>query len=151
VISEPTTATVFYQNFYLHIIKEILTVMTDYRHMSGFKLQAQILQQLIGCVEVEGIVRVKLNSDAGQPHAYATNKEFVIVLLIECIKSLFPNLNKVQIEAFVWKLFNTCGDWPEFKSTLRDLLVSMKSFSSSNDDFYEEERKVSDFILTHLI
>jgi hypothetical protein len=49
----------------------------------------------------------------------------------------------VQIEAFVWKLFNTCNQWQDFKSTLRDLLISMKSFSSSNDDFYEEEKKVS--------
>jgi exportin-1 len=67
----------------------------------------------------------------------------VVALLIECIKELFPNLNKVQIEAFVWKLFNTAGEWAEFKATLRDLLVSMKSFSSNNDELYEEERKVS--------
>lgn len=64
------------------------------------------------------------------------------MILIQAINSLFPNLNKVQIEAFVWKLFNTCGEWSEFKNTLRDLLVSMKSFASSNDDLYEEERKV---------
>ena len=70
--------------------------------------------------------------------------------MIECIASGFPNLNKVQIEAFVWKLFNTCTDWTQFKSTLRDLLVSMKSFSSSNDDFYEEERKVRIMIIVLL-
>jgi exportin-1 len=56
---------------------------------------------------------------------------------------LFPNLNKVQIEAFVLNLFNHCSDWPSFKSTLRDLLISMKSYSSNNDEFYEDERKVS--------
>jgi hypothetical protein len=32
-----------------------------------------------------------------------------------------------------------------FKETLRDLLISMKSFSSSNDEFYEEEKNVSVF------
>ena len=76
-------------------------------------------------------------------HQYASNKDFVIALLIDSINALFPNLNKVQIEAFVWKLFNSSTEWSDFKSTLRDLLVSMKSFSSSNDDFYEDERKVS--------
>lgn len=49
----------------------------------------------------------------------------------------------MQIEGFVWKLFNASGDWAEFKNTLRDLLVSMKSFASSNDELYEEERKAA--------
>lgn len=142
VATEPQVATIFYQNFYLLIIKDILAVMTDYRHMSGFKIQGQILQQLLCCVEQDGIILAKLNQDNGQPHGYNTNKEFVVALLIDCINSLFPNLNKVQIEGFVWKLFNTCGDWAEFKSTLRDLLISMKSFASSSDELYEEERKV---------
>ena len=35
---------------------------------------------------------------------------------------------------------------------MRDLLISMKSFASSNDDFYEEEKKVSKLIyLIYLI
>lgn len=38
VITEPQIATIFYKNFYLLIIRDTLTVMTDYRHMSGFKL-----------------------------------------------------------------------------------------------------------------
>ena len=92
------------------------------------------------------IIQGPINKEDGTPHGFPTNKDFVISLLIDCIKALFPNLNKVQIEAFVWKLFNACLEWSEFKSTLRDLLISMKSFSSSNDDFYEEERKVSFFI-----
>lgn len=87
-----------------------------------------------------------LNQDNGQPHQMATNKDFVIALLIDCISSLFPNLNKVQIEAFVWNLFNHCYDWQKFKGTLRDLLISMKSFSAGSDEFYEDERKVNYFL-----
>lgn len=86
---------------------------------------------------------VPLHSDAGAPHGFPTNKDFVVQLLIGIIICLFPNLNKVQTEAFVWKLFNTSQEWQAFKSTLRDLLVSMKSFSSVDDQLYEEERKVS--------
>jgi len=33
-------------------------------------------------------------------------------------------------------------DWPQFKSVLRDLLISMKSFASNDDEFYQEEKKV---------
>ena len=38
VMKEPQVANIFYQNFYVIIIKDILAVLTDYRHMSGFKL-----------------------------------------------------------------------------------------------------------------
>jgi len=38
VMSEPMVATIFYQNFYTLIMKDTLAAMTDYRHMSGFKL-----------------------------------------------------------------------------------------------------------------
>jgi hypothetical protein len=54
------------------------------------------------------IIQSPINKEDGAPHGFPTNKDFVISLLIDCIKALFPNLNKVQIEAFVWKLFNAC-------------------------------------------
>jgi len=59
------------------------------------------------------------------------------------LQSKFPNMNRVQIEAFVIKLFNSLSDWRTFKDTLRDLLISMKSFASKNDEFYAEEKQVS--------
>ena len=52
-------------------------------------------------------------------------------------------MNKIQIEAFVLKLFNTLSDWSAFKSTLRDLLISMKSYASQSDEFYTDEKTVS--------
>ena len=39
----PQTASSFYQFFYTKILKESLTVMIDYRHMGGFKMQATII------------------------------------------------------------------------------------------------------------
>jgi len=66
---------------------------------------------MIQVVENGNIIVSKINVDQGSEHQYANNKEFVINLLIDCINSLFPNLNKVQIEAFVLKLFNNCFDW----------------------------------------
>ena len=35
---EPQAATLFYRNFYSKVLKDTLTVMTDYQHVSGFKL-----------------------------------------------------------------------------------------------------------------
>lgn len=64
-------------------------------------------------------------------------------LLKGSLIEMFPNLNKVQIEAFVIKMFNTAGDWPEFKQNLRDLLISMKSFASTDDSLYLEEKEAA--------
>ena len=69
-----------------------------------------------------------------------SNKSFVQNLILTQLLTMFPNLNMVQVEGFVLKLFNTCQVWAEFKSTVRDLLVSMKQFASMNDAFYQEER-----------
>lgn len=142
IMQTPQVANVVYKGFYLLMIRDILTIMTDYRHVSGFKLQAQILQQMLQIVEGNNVLTERLCVDQ-TPHQFADNKQFVISLLIDCISTLFQNLNKVQIEAFVLNLFNFCHDWPKFKATLRDLLISMKSYSASNDDFYQEEKKVS--------
>lgn len=44
VVTEPSIANIFYSKFYVMIIKDVLANLTDYRHMSGFKLQGLILQ-----------------------------------------------------------------------------------------------------------
>ena len=40
-------------------------------------------------------------------------------------------------------MFNTCNDWTEFKTTVRDLLISMKSFAGQDEALYAEEKQVS--------
>lgn len=120
--------------------------MIDYRHMSGFKIQSMIMQELLSAVGPNNNIidpQVKLNDDQGQPHTSPTNKDFVCEYLAGTLLSQFTNLNRVQVEAFVIKLFNSLHDRKIFKDTLRDLLLSMKSFASQNDEFYQEEKQVS--------
>lgn len=52
--------------------------------------------------------KLSVDPNSGQQHSFNSNKDFVIALLIDCISTLFPNLNRVQIEAFVLNLFNYC-------------------------------------------
>lgn len=138
VSTEPYYATLFYQNFYCQILRDTITVMTDYQHVSGFKLQCSILQQLIQAVDRQDCIdpNTRILDEKNQPHQLETNKQFVQNLILTSLLAMFPNLNKVQVEGFVLKLFNTAYEWTEFKSTLRDLLVSMKQFASMNDAFY---------------
>jgi hypothetical protein len=41
-------------------------------------------------------------------------------------------------------MFNNYENWKEFKGTIRDLMVSMRSFSSKEDAFYDHLMKVSE-------
>ena len=72
-----------------------------------------------------------------------SNRDFVCEYLASFICEKFANLNRVQVEAFVIKLFNSLNDWKAFKDTLRDLLISMKSYATQDNDFYAEEKQVS--------
>jgi len=53
--------------------------------------------------------------------------------------SICPHLNKVQVEAFILKLFNHVEVWTDFKGHLRDLILSMKQHAVQDDTFYAEE------------
>ncbi len=46
----PMVATDFYKVTYTQVLRETLAVMIDYRHVSGFKMQAMILQELLSAV-----------------------------------------------------------------------------------------------------
>lgn len=120
--------------------------MIDYKHVSGFKMQSMILQELfIAVSDGSNVINpsVKMHSDQGQPHTCNSNKDYVCEYLSNTLTSQFANMNRVQIESFVIKLFNHLHDWKTFKDTLRDLLISMKSYASQNDEFYEEEKNAA--------
>lgn len=98
ILSEsPQYATIFYQSFYTKVLSETLSVITDYRHVSGFKLQGMILQQLLQAVDRPDLIDVatKLVDAKGVPHTSTTNKEFVMAFLTTHLLEMFPNLNKV--------------------------------------------------------
>ena len=88
-------------------------------------------------------VMAPIKGPDGQPHTLQNNKDYVIKLLCETIMSMFANLNPVQVEKFIHEFFNTVEDWMAFKGAVRDLMISMRSFSSQQNDFYEYETKVS--------
>lgn len=146
----PAVATIFYQHFFTRCVRDTIAVMTDYRHMAGFKMQGQILMMMLQAVDSDQIVdpSQRLVDQNGNHHQCSSNKDFAMGLLKEIICQMFPNLNSVQVESFVIRLFNTLSEWSEFKVTLRDLLVSMKKFASADDAFYREEKEVSGSLLT---
>jgi len=99
IASQPQVCSLFYQHFYPTILRDTFQVMTDLRHLAGFKLQVKIIMQLIQLIEFNKItVPISIN---GQPHNLESNKAFVLQLLNSDILEAFPNLNAQQVEAYV--------------------------------------------------
>lgn len=49
--SEPSICTQFFQSFYITLLEELLVIMTDCRHLAGFKKHVTILQLLVQIVD----------------------------------------------------------------------------------------------------
>ena len=127
----------FYRAFVLPLIQDVLAVMTDRLHKSGFKMHATLLRHLFHLVEA-GHVTVPL-FDGGN---YPTNQAFMREHVANLLKSSFPNLTHQQVVDFVVGCFDLRMDLPSFKTHLRDFLVQLKEFSAENNqDLYSEEQQ----------
>ena len=87
----------FYRAYYLGLLQDIFSVLTDTLHKPGFKLQAMILSHLFLAVE-SGAITTPLNPEAG---ATKTNQQYLRELLLQMFSSSFPNLTQAQLTAAI--------------------------------------------------
>jgi exportin-1 len=117
-ISQP-----FYQAFLLPLIQDVLVVMTDRLHKSGFKNQAGILMHIFHQVQT-GQVTVPLSEGVSD------NAQFLKEHVASLLMGAFPNLTQSQVVTFVMGLFDTTKDLAAFKQHLRDFLIAVKEFET---------------------
>lgn len=91
----------FYSTYFHQILQDILAVLTDSFHKSGFKLQATILMQLLTIVE-SGKVHVPLFPANSAPDV--TNQSYIREFIIHMFASAFPNLNPFAPAFFFSKI-----------------------------------------------
>jgi exportin-1 len=124
----------FYQAHFLRLLQDILYVITDTSHKSGFKLQSSILAHMylqINQINVPiyDVAKITNTNNAGFLKDYTIN----------LLANAFPNVNRIQIETFTMGLFDLNKDITHFKLHVRDFLISLKEFSGNNQDLYREE------------
>lgn len=135
----------FYQQFLLPLTQDILGIMTDRLHKSGFKLQATVLQHICCLLEKDRAVAPLYDPQAdnhapSQKDGSTDNKQFVMEYIACLLTSSFPNMTKTQVIAFVKGLFKVSHDLVAFKQHLRDFLVTVKEFEAEdNSELYIEE------------
>ena len=126
----------FYSIYLMQICSDIFLVLTDSLHKSGFKLQAEILRQLIFVVESKWLI-APISAECPD------NKTYVREYLISALISSFPNMSKSNVTGFVDAMFINCGVWKQFKTIVRDFLITMKEFAEDSELLYSEERQVN--------
>lgn len=140
-VLEPSMKNDFYRTFYLSLLQDILYVLTDADHKSGFRLQALILCHLMGLADrlLVPLYQPNFIQTAALPSNVLFLKQHIQTLL----KSAFPHLKDTQIETFVQGLFDLHKDFAVFRLHLRDFLISLREFASEdNQSLYAEEREL---------
>mmetsp|Transcript_9304 Transcript_9304/g.29578 ORF Transcript_9304/g.29578 Transcript_9304/m.29578 type:complete len:1130 (-) Transcript_9304:499-3888(-) len=131
----------FYQAFLLALLQDILAVMTDRLHKSGFKMHATLLRHIFHLVEAGQVTAPLFPS---HDH-HASNQAFLREHVANLLATSFPNLTRRQVYEFVVGLFDLNMDLLSFKTHLRDFLIRLKEFSvEDNRDLFSEERAAAD-------
>ena len=137
--SNRNIAQAFYQQFLLQLIQDVMGILTDRSHKSGFALQAAALRHMFHLVE-GGQVDAPLFDPASSP--FTTNAEFLHDYIAKLITTAFPNLSKQQVGAFVAGVFSQNMSLELFREHLRDFLIQIKEFSEDdNSELFLEERE----------
>jgi exportin-1 len=138
IAPNPQVSQPFYQTFLLSLIQDVMGVLTDRLHKSGFKLQAGVLMHLFHVVQT-GQVGVPLFDTATVPEG-TDNASFLKEHVAGLLMTAFPNLTKAQVVSFVMGLFDINLDLNAFKQHLRDFLITVKEFASEdNSELFVEE------------
>jgi len=141
IAPNPQIAQSFYQTFLVSLIQDVLGIMTDRLHKSGFKLQAAVLKHLFHLVQTAQ-VKVPL-FDPSAMSGIEDNAHLLKEHVCGQVMEAFPNLSKIQAMNFVTGLFRVSVDLNPFKQLLRDFLVEIKEFGEDNADLFLEETEAN--------
>lgn len=130
----------FFKGYFTTLLQDLLGVLTDAFHKTGFRLQSQILAKLFTIIDSSAITVPLWSAEQGN---FPNNQEYIRGFVSNLIRTSFANLSNSQVEAFTMGLFQHNSVLFDFKNHLRDFLVQLKEFSTdgNNDLFLEEQQR----------
>ncbi|EGC37009.1 hypothetical protein DICPUDRAFT_46785 [Dictyostelium purpureum] len=139
VSKDQDVANVFFKTYLVSLLNDILYILTDSFHKSGFPLQCDILRMIFQVVE-NGGVRIPL-FDQSQA-SFPSNSEYVKEIAVSFLAAS-PNVSKSQIQSFINRLFSLINiNNNDFKITVRDFLITLKEFQNNeNVELFSDEKE----------
>jgi len=130
----------FYQVYYIKIMREIFSVLTDTFHKPGFKQQCKILHLLFMTIQNQALVKGPIwDVENNGPTAYPSNAAYVAEYVYSLLHDSFPNMMPQQIQVCIAGMFDI-REFQAFKHHLRDFLVQTKQFETQdNAELFAEE------------
>ncbi|CDZ97086.1 nuclear export receptor crm1 [Phaffia rhodozyma] len=125
----------FFQLYLVRLVTDILSVLVDPDHKSGFKTQSVILQRLLHFT-MNGLVKVPIFDPASVPNPNINNAEYLRDYINGLMGSAFPHLQPAQIRQSVELMFVAHEDPNKFKLALRDFLITMKEYSGEDAETF---------------
>ena len=111
--SAPNIAQGFYQVYLLPLLQDVLYVLTDRLHKSGFKMHATILRHIIVLVQT-GAVTIPLWDTSKPVQPGTTNTSFLFEFIMNLISRPFQNVGRSVLQAFVTGLLDIQGTGKNF-------------------------------------
>lgn len=139
--SDPQTANMFFQQFFVPILQDVFFVLTDSDHKAGFKSQSMLLARMFYFIEAGKITEPVYTPE--QAPAGTANKDFLRGFIATLLQNAFANLQPAQIQSFIDNLFSMNTDLAKFKLMLRDFLIQLKEFSGDNSELFAEDREAA--------
>ncbi|KAF2073970.1 hypothetical protein CYY_004715 [Polysphondylium violaceum] len=136
VSKDQNVSNTFFKTYLVPLLNDILYILTDSFHKTGFPLQCDIMRMMFQVVE-NGMIKVPL-SDQQQ----GSNSDYIKGVVADYLTAS-PNVSRPQIEAVVQRLFSLINvPNNDFKVAIRDFLIQLKEFQSSdNQELFSEERQ----------
>lgn len=128
---QPGVADAFFQAYTVRLVTDILSVLVDPDHKSGFKTQSVILQRLIHFT-VSGLVKVPVYDPSSVATPGISNAEYLREYVKNLMATAFPHLQPAQISQSVEIMFASNEDPQRFKLALRDFLSTSPCSSCSS-------------------
>jgi exportin-1 len=120
-------------------LENILTVMTDRLHKSGFNTHAKLIKYMLHTV-ARGEVTEPLYTEEEAPIGSLNNAEYLNEYIINLLLGGFATLTRNKVSPIVAGLFDLDKNETAYKTHLRDFLIDLKEFSEENNaDLYAEE------------
>jgi exportin-1 len=136
VATSPEVGELFYHYFYLSIIQDVMQILTDRAHKSGFRLQCSLLTHL-GRIVIENKIETPLEAADGSSAADSSNLEFIASHLSKLMLEAFGNsLTQSMIsDFFSHTVFNRdkLQSSDRFRQSVRDFLIDMCEFRLDED------------------
>jgi exportin-1 len=89
--TDPSITNAFFRQYYLRITQDILFVLTDSDHKSGFKLQSVLLSRMFQLVEMNHI-QVPLFDPSQVPNPNISNAIYAKEFCANLLKQAFPHM-----------------------------------------------------------